>query len=191
MRGILLSIVLTFLFSGPLTAQIYRTVTSKSGAVSTTFHVAPELVLVAKHAVDGVGDELVVGNGRKAICVYRAAGRDDVAFARVKLDEDSKPLPLSKGGVDIGDRVTCLGFPMGIFAVRKGVIFQFTKSSRGDSVDAAMRCDPGQSGSPVFDISGKVIGMVSRTESGEDVAICVPAPIISKHLKKYRNGTDR
>jgi S1-C subfamily serine protease len=181
-----------------------------SGGVSygTAFCIdASGLFVTAAHVVAPInkqgsgGVQLVLHSGEK--------GREKVVPARVvrmsaELDlavlehrgAELRPLEL---GTDTGlvetAQVTVFGFPLGTgvphelgqypsVSVNMGRITALPRDERGlerIQLDAAL--NPGNSGGPVFDAAGKVIGVVAATiEGSSGLNYAIPADVVTRYL---------
>ena len=101
--------------------------------------------------------------------VVASSEKDDLAIVKLK-GENFDPLPL-KSNSPVGSEVTVISHPEGRFyTVSKGIIsryyFQRSGKEKG-SPRIAITADfaKGSSGSPVFDNTGSVIGVVASTNS--------------------------
>jgi len=73
----------------------------------------------------------------------------------------------------IGQMVVAVGHPMGdVGAVTLGTVHRI---SRADLVEADIRLAPGNSGGPLADASGKVVGIECMVANGMGVAIATAA----------------
>jgi serine protease Do len=73
----------------------------------------------------------------------------------------------------IGEIVVAVGHPMGeTGAVSLGIVHRI---SRADLVEADIRLAPGNSGGPLADASGKVVGINCMVANGMGVAIAAAA----------------
>ncbi|NCG28508.1 MAG: trypsin-like serine protease [Verrucomicrobiales bacterium] len=132
--------------------------------------------------------------------IVASSEKDDLAIVKLKGD-NFKPLPIAKSA-PVGSDVTVISHPEGRFyTVSRGIISRYYKQRGGKekgSPRLAITADfaKGSSGSPVFDTSGSVIGVVAATNSiyynkSEGIArnlqmvikSCIPSSSILKLLK--------
>ena len=132
--------------------------------------------------------------------IVASSEKDDLAIVKLKGD-NFKPLPISKSA-PVGSDVTVISHPEGRFyTVSRGIISRYYKQRGGKekgSPRLAITADfaKGSSGSPVFDTSGSVIGVVAATNSiyynkseGIErnlqmvIKSCIPSSSILKLLK--------
>ncbi|HIG82664.1 MAG TPA: serine protease [Verrucomicrobia bacterium] len=132
--------------------------------------------------------------------IVASSEKDDLAIVKLKGDK-FKPLPIAKSA-PVGSDVTVISHPEGRFyTVSRGIISRYYKQRGGKekgSPRLAITADfaKGSSGSPVFDTSGSVIGVVAATNSiyyskNEGIArnlqmvikSCIPSSSILKLLE--------
>ena len=139
------------------------------GLVITNAHVA------VRDAVD-----VVLPDERRARGHVEArAPGDDLAAVRVDADVVRGIAPATPGDADAlrpGELVIAVGHPLGIeHAVATGVVHRVDRA-RGAAalVRADVRLAPGNSGGPLADAEGRVIGVNSAIVNGLGVAIATP-----------------
>ena len=93
----------------------------------------------------------------------------DLAILKID-DEDFKPvaaLPYSirKGSIDLGEQVFTLGYPRDEIVYNEGYMSAKT-GFHGDTISCqiAVSANPGNSGGPVFNKSGEVVGILSTAQ---------------------------
>jgi serine protease Do len=143
------------------------------------------IVLTNAHVVDGA-DEVTVKLTDKREFTAKVLGVDkttDVAVLKI----DAKNLPIVKIGnpdtTRVGEWVVAIGTPFGLEnTVTSGIVSAKSRSLPGDSyvpfiqTDAAV--NPGNSGGPLFNLKGEVIGInsqiFSRSGGFQGLAFAVP-----------------
>jgi hypothetical protein len=169
--------------------------TGKAGG--TGFLVKPNILVTNAHVIDIAPiTELKVffpsageaGKNPLGAKLLYFDGRRDLALLEVKTS--LKPLPILddyrfQGGQD----VTVIGSP-GIGkgtlenAVTGGLMSTRTKLRGQDYYQLSISVNPGNSGGPVFDAKGRVIGVVTlKASRQEGIAFCVPARDLVRALK--------
>ena len=192
----------------------------KSSAICTGFFTdsakrlnRPSIITTNAHCVENlaVGAEVSIGlydgndnrpkmNKGRVLAYGDSSNAKDIAF--VELADASlnrPPLPLW-WKLDAGEEVVAIGNPLGFaFSVSKGII-----SAQGrDSVSGQFLLDanqsdaavnPGNSGGPLFNMWGSVVGINSMivTNSGgfEGISLSVPANYIDAALQQYGRTGD-
>ncbi|MCA9153298.1 MAG: tetratricopeptide repeat protein [Planctomycetales bacterium] len=128
---------------------------SEDGLIATNLHVIGE----------GRGFTVQTHDKRTlAVEAVYASDRDlDLAILRVKTDDPLKPLELgdSEEARD-GAPIVAMGNPLGLrYSVVSGVVSGRRDIEGRDMVQLAMPIEPGNSGGPVVDMRGRVIGVVT------------------------------
>lgn len=171
--------------------------------MGTAFAVGEDLLLTAAH----------VAEGARTISVQRPSGevapaevvgmvRDhDVALLRSTEPLEVPALELAESVPGRGSPLAVLGYPLGTYDLRivQGLVAGLPEPVEydGQRVDRAFITDAavngGNSGGPVLDTSGRVIGLVSGTtqwdDSGdpvEDTSLVIPVEDISDDLGALR-----
>ena len=143
-------------------------------SVGSGFFVGPDLVVTNAHVLCPVGESIQVGLSDDRKYVGQVLQRDDsldLGLVRVP-GATAQPMPLGDvGDVAVGDRVVIVGSPVGLdFTVQEGSISSLQRSGNGVAyLQLDAKVSPGNSGGPVVDSQGRVVGIVSMKVSGEGV----------------------
>jgi serine protease Do len=143
-------------------------------SVGSGFFVAPDLVVTNAHVLcpDGESPQVGLSDDRKLEGqVVRSDTTIDLGLVRV-VGANVEPLPLGDvGDVAVGDRVVIVGSPVGLdFTVQEGSISSLQRSAHGVALlQLDAKVSPGNSGGPVIDPQGRVVGIVSMKVLGEGV----------------------
>ena len=102
---------------------------------------------------------------------------EDIAFLKVRSEFDTPDLKLQMQAVQRGEKVYVAGFPFGMpFTVTEGVVSAPSQLMSGKNyvqTDAAV--NPGNSGGPVFNANGEVIGITtSKITTADNMGFAVP-----------------
>ena len=160
--------------------------------------------------VDGKGiliTDAHVVNGASTIVVQNSKGQEfrtkliytnpttDLAFLKIE-DADFRsigPLPygIRKSGSDLGEPLFTLGFPREEIVYNEGYMSAKT-GYNGDtlSVQIGVSANPGNSGGPVFNKYGEVIGIItSRQKTAEDVVFAITSKNIFRSLEEIKKDS--
>src|SRR6185369_6484264 len=137
-----------------------------SGSLGTAFFVAPDLALTNAHVACPGSDPMraLFANGKELTATVEQRDEEhDLALVRVagaKVD----PLPLGDATqLRTGDHVVFIGTPQGLdFTVHEGVVSHKARSIFGVAfLQIDGNVNPGNSGGPLLDMHGRVVGVVS------------------------------
>lgn len=169
--------------------------------VGSGFIISPEGYIVTNnHVVDGASSVKVkMSDGREFDAkVIGADPSTDVALIKVKAD---KPLPYVDFGssqkMRVGDDVMAVGNPFGLGGTVTTGIISAKARDIGDGIygdflqtDAAI--NKGNSGGPLFNDNGKVIGMntaiISPTGGSVGIGFAVPSDLVQKVVNELQKG---
>ncbi|ADI73878.1 HtrA2 peptidase [Methanohalobium evestigatum Z-7303] len=147
-------------------------------------------ILTNQHVIDGAENvEVVFSNG--ATQRANIVGSDkysDIAVLRVDNipeEENYSPSPLKLGNssnIESGEFVMAIGNPFGLEgSITHGIVSatgRVLPTEEGFSIPNVIQTDaplnPGNSGGPLLDLSGQIIG-VNRAKSGDNVGFAIPA----------------
>ena len=103
----------------------------------------------------------------------------DLALIKVK-GLRGQPLRLRDKAPEVGSDVIVVGAPQGLeFSLTKGIVSQLRE--KGDFVQIDAPVNPGNSGGPVIDSTGCVVGVVTfKKENAENLNFAISAPIAKK-----------
>jgi len=152
---------------------------------------ADGLILTNAHVVQGAEEVTVKLSDRREF-VAKVLGSDaitDIAVLRI----EASGLPTVRLGdprqLEVGDPVVAIGAPYGLEqSVTKGIVSAKGRSLPGDSVVPFIQTDaavnPGNSGGPLFDGSGAVVGINAQiySQSGgfQGVSFAIPIDVALK-----------
>jgi len=162
--------------------------------IGSGFIVSPDgYILTNAHVVDGVKEVHVKLTDRREFTA-KVVGTDpktDVALIKI----DAKNLPTVRVGsaknVEVGQWVVAMGSPFGFEnSLTAGVVSAKSRSLPGDGyvpfIQTDVAVNPGNSGGPLFDMNGNVIGINSQiySRSGGYMGVSFAIPIdVALHVK--------
>ncbi len=170
-------------------------------SVGSGFIVSPDgFVITNNHVIDGA-DEIVVIMADKTELKAKVVGRDPKTDVAVMKVEASKPLPHVKWGnsddARVGDWVIAIGNPLGLGgSVTAGIVSARGRDINSGPYDDFIQTDAsinkGNSGGPLFNLKGEVIGINTAifSQSGGSIGIgfAVPESLarpVASQLIKY------
>jgi len=150
------------------------------GRIGTGFFVASDLVLTNAHVAGAAGArvEAVFADGRR-LPGQTSQSEEwlDLALVRVP-GARAEPLPLGDSmTLETGDRVVFIGTPEGLeFTVHQGIVSHTARQNLGVAyVQLDANVNPGNSGGPVLDDRGRVVGVVTaKIEGASGLGLVLP-----------------
>ena len=171
----------------------------KEQALGTGFIIDPSGVIVTNYHVAGRADSITVTmtDGKKYPAKLLGADqKTDIAVLKIKAD---KPLPYVEFGdtdkVRVGEPVMAVGNPFGLGGtVTSGIVSARGRDIHSGPFDDYIQTDAainrGNSGGPLFDMNGKVIGINTAifSPSGGSVGLgfAIPASIAKPVVTQLR-----
>jgi S1-C subfamily serine protease len=176
--------------SGKLVSQGSGFLISEDGVGVTNFHVIRE----AYRAEAELGDtrlyqvlSIRAFDQKKDIVVLQL-GRQ--MGDRIEWPADLPYLTLdSSAAISVGDRVATVSSPEGFAnTVTDGLVSAVRTEGNRDLIQISAPVSPGSSGSPVFDLNGKVVAVtVAQYAEGQNLNFAIPVEGVSELLKHEDN----
>jgi serine protease Do len=158
------------------------------------------LIVTNNHVIDGADEITVNFNDGSKLKVDKVVGRDpktDLALLKVTPKAPLKSVPFgSSDSLDVGDWVLAIGNPFGLGgSVSIGIISAKQRDIQSGPYDDYLQTDAainkGNSGGPLFNMEGEVIGIntaiISPSGGSIGIGFAVPAsvavPIIEQLVK--------
>ena len=187
--------------SGEL-GDLQRKMQSQAVSLGSGFIIDPSgIVVTNNHVVDGADDVTVTLNDKREFKATVRATDRETDLAVLQMDTGGARMPfVSFGDSDksrVGDDVFAIGNPFGLGGtVTKGIISARNRDIDAGNFDDFIQTDAainrGNSGGPLFDFTGKVIGVntaiFSQTGGSVGVGFAVPADLaelVVDQLVKY------
>ena len=198
--------------SGSTAAEIFRStapgvvqITDNGGQGSGFVLDEQGYIATNEHVVEGADSVTVrFQNGREVDAkVIGSDAATDVALIKVDLPPaELTPLPLGdSSSISVGDSVMAIGNPLGLeWSLSAGVVSGLNRtivSPNGAPIGGAIQTDavvnPGNSGGPLVDSAGRVVGIVAQvaTDRGGNTGIgyAVPINTARRVMNQLRAGT--
>ncbi len=152
-----------------------------SGFVIST----PGYVLTNHHVVAGKKEVIVIMDGKehRAVVVRSNSGRD-VALLKLEQNFDAEPMRINAKAVNLGEEIYVVGTPLDEqldFSISRGIISASRVLNKRSYYQTDASVNPGNSGGPVFNSSGNVIGITVAglfTKDGGSLNINYVIPIL-------------
>ena len=156
------------------------------------FGIGPGLALTAAHVAKAAGAAPVVisGAGKHVGRVLATDDANDLAL--VSAMPAAPVLPLSSANPRVGEWVLVLGNPFGAgLTATAGIVSAAPGAIRAPGLEGRLQINaavnPGNSGGPVCNVRGEVIGLATTfVPNGQGIAFVTPAPVIRTFLASPR-----
>jgi S1-C subfamily serine protease len=152
------------------------------------FLVAPDLVVTNAHVV---GDEASVtvlrADGRSDVGGVTLTARDaDLALVRVRATGSHGLTLRSVAQVRVGEEVLAIGAPRGFSqTVTRGIVSAIRRDGPVILVQTDAAVNPGNSGGPLVDADGRVVGVVTlKRQDSEAIGLAVAADHVEALLQR-------
>jgi putative serine protease PepD len=161
-------------------------------------------IVTNQHVVDGATAIKVKLQSGKTYTAKLVGADASTDLAVIKVDapaSELKPIPLADASsIEVGDGVVAIGSPFGLAgSVTSGIVSALDRqmqSPNGYTINGAIQTDAainhGNSGGPLLDLSGKVIGVNAQIESdsgGNDgVGFAIPVSTVKSVVPQLING---
>jgi len=158
----------------------------RSGAGSGVIWASDGAIVTNAHVASAPRAEIVLSDGRRfgARLERRDAGRD---LALLRIDARDLPAAVARDPGDLrpGEMLVAVGHPLGIpNAVTMGIAHAAVGEGARRFVQADLRLAPGNSGGPLADARGRVVGINSMVAGG--LALAVPSDDVQRFTGAVR-----
>ena len=158
-------------------------------SLGSGFLVAPNIIATNFHVIENSYSGFVKFVNKKEI--YEIEGvvgyNSDYDLALIKISDNiGTPLPLISPSIDIGQKIFVIGNPLGLEGtISDGIISGLRNLDDYSVLQISAPISPGNSGGPVVNENGNVIGIATFTISeGQNINFAVPV----KYLKELLNN---
>jgi serine protease Do len=155
------------------------------------------LVLTASHVVQAAGDDLevVFPDGRRFSGISLGQNRGlDAAMVQIQSDEEFAYVEVGDSSkLELGQWCVAMGHPGGYDRlrtppVRLGRVWSMQTPGMVDMLVSDCTLIGGDSGGPLFDLDGKVIGIHSSIGGGLEQNRHVPVSVFTKYWDRLKNN---
>jgi serine protease Do len=184
------------------------TVTRRGQSLGSGFIISPDGYIVTNNHVvaparpDAVVEQITVTLNDRTEYEAEVVGRDQIADIAVLKITPRRPLPFVRFGdstrVRVGDWVVAIGNPFSLGGtVTAGIVSALHRALPGGGLyDRFIQTDAsinsGNSGGPMFDLNGNVIGintaLISPTGGNVGIGFAIPAEQVSPIVDALRRG---
>ena len=161
-------------------------VVSHDGLIVTNAHVVDQYPSVSVRLVNGQSH------------TGRVLGRDetlDLAVIKVDSRQAWQPMTLGEAAdIDVGDEVIALGFPLGDelgrdYTVTTGIVSSLRTHGSVERIQTDAALNPGNSGGPLVDRDGRVIGVNTSTATDyEGISFAISIASVRANLDFLASG---
>ncbi|HYI47855.1 MAG TPA: Do family serine endopeptidase [Allosphingosinicella sp.] len=183
------------------------TITQRGGSLGSGFIISPDGYIVTNNHVvaparpDAVVEQITVTLSDRTEYEAEVVGRDTASDIAVLKVNPRGPLPFVRFGdstrTRVGDWVIAIGNPFGLGGtVTAGIVSAVHRNINAGLYDRYIQTDAsinsGNSGGPMFDIQGNVIGintaLISPTGGNVGIGFAIPAEQIAPIVEQLRRG---
>ena len=156
------------------------------------FFISSNLVITNHHVIDNAPSLIVKTYDHKKHGIEKILAVDrshDLAIIKLKASYHAqRRLPLNKEQPRIGERILVIGNPQGLEqTVSDGIISAIREIEKVTYIQITAPISHGSSGSPVVNLRGDVIGVVSLfLEKGQNLNFAVSSKHIAKMIDKFK-----
>jgi S1-C subfamily serine protease len=154
-------------------------------ATGSAFAVASDELVTNEHVVEGARAlSIVTATGhRVAVQSWVVSKSDDLALLRLSKPLFDHPVDIAVDPTVPGNLVVVIGYPLGgPLTVGRGRVLDVTPDPSGsgsETIQASVDILPGNSGGPLLDIHGQVVGVVRAIDLNNGSAQAIPSAQVS------------
>ncbi len=153
-------------------------------AQGTGFLIEGGKIITNEHVIRDGNAVIDLGGVRIPVTVESSDTVNDIAVLTTSAEISAEPLVLSERSPTPGASVFTIGNPRGLEkSISTGVVAGLRQVGTRELLQITTPISPGSSGGPVFDLSGKVVGVtVGTIEDGQNLNFAVPTSAVIKVL---------
>lgn len=156
-------------------------------------------IATAAHVL-GDAQQILVGMPDRRLLAAQVQGRDetsDIALLRVEAPAHMHPVFAKAGSLSVGDWVMAVGEPFGLDqSVSAGIVSGKDRHFGDDGelvfIQSDVALNPGNSGGPLLNAAGAIVGMNARTIVGPlgtpGASLAIPIDIVTQVIGELRRG---
>jgi serine protease Do len=151
----------------------------RSGAGSGVVWSADGAIVTNAHVVHHASPSVVLSDGRRFDArIVRRDQRRDLALLQIDVAGLHAATPRRDPAVRVGEVLVALGHPLGVAnALTMGIAHVSAEGIDDRFVQADLRLAPGNSGGPLADVNGRIVGINSMVVDG-GLALAVPTAAV-------------
>ncbi|MBC7861694.1 MAG: trypsin-like peptidase domain-containing protein [Bacteroidia bacterium] len=164
----------------PATFEATGFAISSKGYFLTSMHVVKnaDSVMIQNDELDYVSAERVWEDAKLDVAIYKIKNAADINMKDV-------PISFRGGDLELGEKIFALGYPRETVVYAEGNV-SAVSGLNGDTAkyQLSLLINPGNSGSPVMDEQGNLVGIISgRNNGAQGVSYAVKARYIAEMIK--------
>ena len=166
-----------------LSASTVAVADGNAGAGSGVIWTADGTIVTNAHVVRRRDVQVVLSDGRRFPApVVRRDERRDLALLRIDATGLPAAEPREEPGPRAGELLVALGHPLGVANALSMGIAHAAVTHRGTRfVQADLRLQPGNSGGPLADVHGRIVGINSMVVAG-GLALAIPVDAVREFV---------
>jgi S1-C subfamily serine protease len=118
-----------------------------------------------------------------SVTSWSVSRTDDLALLRISKPVFVDPITIADQMVVPGDLLVVMGFPLGgPFTVGRGRVTDLTSGDDTQMIEASVDILPGNSGGPLVDTHGELVGVVRAIDLENGAALAIPSSRVAEML---------
>lgn len=184
-------------FSGVVSEAIKGVVTVRTDkSIGSGFIIHPEGYIVTNYHVIANANRLAIINSEKEMMPAEVIGFNWVSdVAVIKIEGKHPYLELADSdNLKPGSKVIAIGNPLGLsFTVTEGIVSAVKRvglNSKAEYIQTDVSLNPGNSGGPLIDVNGKVVGINNfKIGEAENLGFALESNALKNYVNEIVNST--